>query len=415
MSIIKNIKQNSNNDLSDIFSLLSHVKNNSNNFPFNISNKNSLRSTLERINNKNKKNSHTKKSKNKSKDSEMMINNYLSQRPRLNTEGNDNNLMKMKFSMDFFNNKIDKLFQMTNNKSSTDKRVKSQNNNQNNNENNFRKSKRNNLENNKLKKLENINILNKKNNTNFHFTRIIGNNANSCNKKKIENTSNNEYNNTNTQNFSHTQSYFKQTKKNNKYIVQSENFRHRNNNKSEDIKKRGISNNKIVKENKAKNFSGLLLQMSPPNPTSNKLTHIQNYFKNIHKNKKLISNQKGQQYNKEKKNLATEPKEMNNENKLNTEDFFLKNNSNYLVVSKNPTQITNIIEKKENNKYINNYFNICESINMKSKNNGKNKNSNKSHESDDDEYDTFEEIHFYFIQKIQKGKKLKSNMNNKKS
>ena len=106
---------------------------------------------------------------------------------------------------------------------------------------------------------------------------------------------------------------------------------------------------------------------------------------------------------------------MNNENKLNTEDFFLKNNSNYLVVSKNPTQITNIIEKKENNKYINNYFNICESINMKSKKNGKNKNSNKSHESDDDEYDTYEEIHFYFIQKIQKGKKLKSSMNNKKS
>ena len=186
------------------------------------------------------------------------------------------------------------------------------------------------------------------------------------------------------------------------------------NNKSEDIKKRGMVNNKIVKENKIKNFSGLILQMSPPNMTSSKLSHIQNYFRNIHKNKKLINNQKAQQYNKEKI-LTTEPKEINHDN-LDTEDFFLKNNSNYLVVSKNPTQITNIIEKKENNKYINNYFNICESGNIKKKKMDGNENGDKSNnDSGEEEYDTYEEVHFYFIRKIQKGNKIKNKLNIKKS
>ena len=127
MSIVKNIRKNSNNNLTEIFSLLSNTKSNSSNSPFNISNKNSLRNTLERINNKNKKNNTSKRSKNKSKDSDILINNYLSQRPRLNTEGNDSNLIKMKFSMDFFKNKIDKIFQINNSKNTKDKRLNSQN------------------------------------------------------------------------------------------------------------------------------------------------------------------------------------------------------------------------------------------------------------------------------------------------
>ena len=416
MSIVKNIKHNSNNEI-DIISLLSNVKTNPSNFPFNMSNKNSLRNTLERINSKNKKSNSTKKTKNKSKNSEILINNYLSQRPRLNTEGNEENLMKMKFSMDFFKNKIDKVFNVNNNKSATDKKVNSQTNN----DNNFRKPKRtNNFEIiNKYKKADNVNMNNKKNNTNFHFSRIIGNNANLYNKKIIENTSNNEYNFTNTQNFSHTQSYFNQNNKkvnNSKQIAVGNSSKSKQrSNKSEDIKKRGMVNNKIVKENKLKNFSGLILQMSPPNMASNKLSHIQNYFRNINKNKKLINNQKAQQYNKEKI-LTTEPKEINHDN-LDTEDFFLKNNSNYLVVSKNPTQITNIIEKKENNKYINNYFNICESGNIKKKKMDRNENGDKSNNDsgEEEEYDTYEEIHFYFIRKIQKGNKIKNKLNIKKS
>ena len=421
MSIVKNIKKNSNNNLTDIFSLLSNTKTSSGNSPFNISNKNSLRNTLERINSKSKKNNTTKKGKNKSKDSDLIINNYLSQRPRLNTEGNDSNLIKMKFSMDFFKNKIDKIFQINNSNNNTDKRLKSQNNNND----NFRKQKRNENNNNIKSKKSDINLynLNKKNNTSAHFTRITGNNGNSYNKKIIENTSNNDYNNTNTQNFSHTQSYFNQNNKKNKknnqiFFGQSEYIRHKNNNKSEDSKKKNIINNKIVKENKIKNISDLFSQMSPINfLPKNKLSHIQNYFINIHKNKKLINNQKS----KEKKVLTTEPKDIDNDNdndknRIDTDEFFIKDDSNYLVVSKNKTQITNIIEKKENNKYINNYFNICESTNIPNNQKVINKNDGKNNNSDDDiEFDTFEEIHFYFIQKIQKGKKLKNKMNFKKS
>ena len=418
MSIVKNIRKYSNNNLTDILSIMSHIKNKPDNSPFNMSNKNSLRNTLERINSKNKKNNSTRKNKNKSKDSEILINNYLSQRPRLNTEGNENNLMKMKFSMDFFKNKVDKIFQVNYNKSTTSKKI----NNGNNNDNNFRKAGVYNLEIiNKSKKFDNSNnILNKKNINNFHFTRIVVNNQNSYNKKKIEKT-NNEYNNTNTQNFSHTQSYFNQNNKknsinnNNQIFLNSENIKQRNNHKSEDIKKRSGVNNKIVKENKMKNFSGIIQQMSPFYMTNNKLSHIQNYFKNINKNKKIINNQKEQKYNKEKIILTTEPKELNNSNRLDTEDFILKDNSNYLVVSKNPAQITNIIEKKENNKYINNYFNICDSMNINNKKRGNLKNEYKNESEDNNNYDTYEEIHFYFIKKIQKGKNLKLNINNNKT
>lgn len=420
MSIMKNIKQYTNNNLTDILSLMSHVKSKSGNAPFSVSNKNSLRNTLERINNKNKKNSNSKKNKNKSKDSELLINNYLSQRPRLNTEGNDNNIMKMKFSMEFFKNKIDKVFQVNNNKSTTNKNINIKNNN---NDYNFRKGKRNNIEIvNQPKADITNNILNKKKNSNSHFTRVVGNSSNQYNKKLIEKSSHNEYNITNIQNFSNTQSYFNQNNKkynhnNNKRLLgYPSNNNHKNNIKSEDIKKRSFINNKIVKENKLKNFSGLLLQISPQNISNNKITHIQNYFRNIHKNKNIINNQKvQQQYNKEKNVITTEPKDLNNTNRLDTEDLIIKDNSNYLVVSKNPTQITNIIEKKENNKYINNYFNICENVNVKNKNNN-NINNEKSNDMDDESlYNTYEEIHFYFIRKIQKGKKFKSKINTQKS
>ena len=111
MSIVKNIKKISNSDLTEIISLMTHVKTKSSKRPYNISNKNSFRNTLERMNNKSKKHHNSsKKKKNNSKDSEIFLKNYLSQRPRLNTEGNDNNNKKMKFSFDLFNNKINRFF-----------------------------------------------------------------------------------------------------------------------------------------------------------------------------------------------------------------------------------------------------------------------------------------------------------------
>jgi hypothetical protein len=417
MSVVKNIKKYTNDNIIDALSFVPQFKIKTNYSPYKFSNNNSLRNTLEKLNCKNKKNTSIKKSKNKSKDSEILINNYLSQRPRVNTEGNDINSTKMKFSRDFFKNRIDQIFKINNNKSNSNKRIS----NNKNTDNNFRAAKKNNIEViNQFKNPDNSNF-NRKNNINFQFTRLAGNNANSYNKKIIEKSSNNEYNNnTNTHNFSQTQSYFNQNNKksisnnnNQLYLGNSQNIKHKNNNKSEDIKKRNCPNNKIVKESKMKNFSGLLQQISPQYMGNNKLSHIQNYFKNIHKNKKIINNQKTQ-HNKEKKVLTTEPTELNNTNKLGTEEFILKDNSNYLVVTKNPTQITNIIEKKENNKYINNYFNICDSTNITNKNNNLNKNDDKS-ESDDNEYDTYEEIHYFFVNKIQKGKKLDLNMNNKKS
>ena len=415
MSIVKNSKKyTSNGNLSEILSFMSHVKNNSNSTPFNLRNKNSLRNTLEKLNSKPKKNISSKKSKNNSKDSEMFINNYLSQRPCLNTEGNEKNSKKMKFSMDFFSSKKDQMFKIKNNKSISNKKRNKSNND------NFRTSIKNNFIFEivkRPKKCEDSGILNKKNISNFKFTRFMGNNGNLYNKKLIEGNSKNEYNitNTNTQNFSHTQSYFNQNNKkinNNNQVVMGhqDNLRH---SYRDDSKKSGAINSKIIKEKKMKNFSGLILQISPPFLNNNKLSHIQNYFRNIHKNKKVTINQKEKENNKEKNIITDEPKELNQEEEA--EDFFLKDNSsNYLLVSKNPTQITNYIEKKENNKYINNYFNICESTNIEIKNDGNKKNEDRNDE-DENDYDTFEEIHFYFIKKIQNGKKLKLNMNNKKS
>ena len=415
MSIVKNSKKyTSNGNLSEILSFMSHVKNNSNSTPYNLRTKNSLRNTLEKLNSKPKKNISSKKSKNNSKDSEIFINNYLSQRPCLNTEGNEKNSKKMKFSMDFFSSKKDQMFKIKNNKSISNKKRNKSNND------NFRTSIKNNFIFEivkRPKKYEDSGILNKKNISNFKFTRFMGNNGNLYNKKLIEGNSKNEYNitNTNTQNFSHTQSYFNQNNKkinNNNQVVMGhqDNLRH---SYRDDSKKSGAINSKIIKEKKMKNFSGLILQISPPFLNNNKLSHIQNYFRNIHKNKKVTINQKEKENNKEKNIITDDPKELNQEEEA--EDFFLKDNSsNYLLVSKNPTQITNYIEKKENNKYINNYFNICESTNIEIKNDGNKKNEDRNDE-DENDYDTFEEIHFYFIKKIQNGKKLKLNMNNKKS
>ena len=415
MSIVKNSKKyTSNGTLSEILSFMSHVKNNSNSTPFNLRNKNSLRNTLEKLNSKPKKNISSKKSKNNSKDSEIFINNYLSQRPCLNTEGNEKNSKKMKFSMDFFSSKKDQMFKIKNNKSISNKKRNKSNND------NFRTSIKNNFIFEivkRPKKYEDSGILNKKNISNFKFTRFMGNNGNLYNKKLIEGNSKNEYNitNTNTQNFSHTQSYFNQNNKkinNNNQVVMGhqDNLRH---SYRDDSKKSGAINSKIIKEKKMKNFSGLILQISPPFLNNNKLSHIQNYFRNIHKNKKVTINQKEKENNKEKNIITDDPKELNQEEEA--EDFFLKDNSsNYLLVSKNPTQITNYIEKKENNKYINNYFNICESTNIEIRNDDNKKNEDRNDE-DENDYDTFEEIHFYFIKKIQNGKKLKLNMNNKKS
>jgi hypothetical protein len=379
MSIVKNSKKyTSNGNLSEILSFMSHVKNNSNSTPFNLRNKNSLRNTLEKLNSKPKKNISSKKSKNNSKDSEIFINNYLSQRPCLNTEGNEKNSKKMKFSMDFFSNKKDQMFKIKNNKSISNKKRNKSNND------NFRTSIKNNFIFEivkRPKKCEDSGILNKKNISNFKFTRFMGNNGNLYNKKLIEGNSKNEYNitNTNTQNFSHTQSYFNQNNKkinNNNQVVMGhqDNLRH---SYRDDSKKSGAINSKIIKEKKMKNFSGLILQISPPFLNNNKLSHIQNYFRNIHKNKKVTINQKEKENNKEKNIITDDPKELNQEEEA--EDFFLKDNSsNYLLVSKNPTQITNYIEKKENNKYINNYFNICESTNIEIKNDDNKKNEKKN-------------------------------------
>ena len=428
MSIVKNIKKFTNDNIINTLNMnfIPQQKIKSYYSPFKSNNtNNSFRNTLDKLNhlNKNKKSSTIKKSKNKSKDSEILINNYLSQRPRVNTEGNDINLVKMKFSRDFLKNRFGQIFKINTNKSNTNKKISIKNNQ----EDNFRTTKKNNnLEKINLIKIQENKNINIKNISNFQLSKMPNNNANSYNKKIIEKSSNTEYNNfTNTQNFSQTKSYSKPNKNKNKssynnnynnnynqlLFENSEKMRHRNNTKSEDIRRKNFPNNKIVKESKMKNFSGLFQQISPQYLTKNKISHIQNYFKNIHKNKKTMNNQK----TKDKKVLTTEPKDLNDINRLDTEEYILKDNSNYLVVTKNPTQITNIIEKKENNKYINNYFNICESANITNKKVDFCKNNNKCISFDENEYDTYEEIHFYFINKIQQGKIFDLTMNNKKS
>jgi len=382
----KNKKSQSNMNLTNILSPISHTKNHSSGSPFNITKKNSCKTNCERL----KKENSSNKIKNRLKNSEVMINNYLSQRSRLNTDGNELNLKKLKFSYNFLRNKIEQGFKNNNNK-----KIMAKSNNFDNINNNFRVTKK--IQNSKKSESNNKNY-----NTNGHVNRLIGR---STNKKIIdENSHNYEYNNTNNTNIhnrSNTQTYFRQSNKkiinNNKtQKPTSHSNKNRKVNKSEDMKKRKV-NNRITKENKI----GALRQMSPLYISNNKLSNIQNYFRNITNNKNILNSNKARQKNNNNNNerqiLITEPKEFNNKNKIQSDDFIVKkNNSSYLVISKKPAQITNFIEKKENNKYINNYFNICD---------------NKKGENDDDKinknsYSTFEEIHFFFVKQIQTGNKL---------
>ena len=383
-------KNHSNMNLTNILSPVTHTKTNSSGSPFNINHKNTYKNPLE----KTKKENSLNKNKNKLKNSEVMINNYLSQRSRLNTDGNELNLKELKFSYNFLRNKIEYGLKSSNNRN-TSKKI-SRTNNFDNTNNNFRVTK-------KIQKSKNSQNNNKKDNTNGHVTRLIGR---STNKKIIdENSHNYEYNNTNINNHTNTQKYFRQSNKkiltNNTNKQTNHSSKTRKTNKSEDMKKRKV-NNRIIKDCKI----GTLRQMSPLYISNNKLSNIQNYFKNITntKNKNLLNSTKGNYHNKEKQILITETKELNNTNKIQSDEFIVKkNNSSYLVISKKPAQITNFIEKKENNKYINNYFNICEN----KKNEMENENSN--------EYISYEEIHFFFVKQIQMGNKLNSYINTSKS
>ena len=390
----KNLKKYSNMNLTNILSPISHTKTKSTGSPFNISNKNSYNNNFERVNKMHKKENSSKK--NKLKNSEVLINNYLSQRSRLNTEESEVNLNKLKFSYNFFRNKIENTFKSNNNRSNS-KKISQKNTNFENN-NNFKSAK-------KIRKTKNSENNNKKNGKNNHCTRLIGSTA----KKMIEENSHlNEYTNTNIHNRSNTQTYFRKSNvktASNIHKLASNSSKYRKTNKSEGTNKRS-SANRVIKDSKiGPNFSGVLRQISPLYASNNKLTNIQNYFRNIsNKNKKSLNSNKAKQYNKERKILITEPKELNNTNKIETEDFVLKDNSSYLVISKKPAQITNFIEKKENNKYINNYFNICE-----------NKKGEIESEKEFNNYITFEEIHFFFIKQIQIGNKLSVYMNGHKS
>ena len=391
----KNKKSQSNMNLTNILSPISHTKNHSSGSPFNITKKNSCKTNCERL----KKENSSNKIKNRLKNSEVMINNYLSQRSRLNTDGNELNLKKLKFSYNFLRNKIEQGFKNNNNK-----KIMAKSNNFDNINNNFRVTKK--IQNSKKSESNNKNY-----NTNGHVNRLIGR---STNKKIIdENSHNYEYNNTNNTNIhnrSNTQTYFRQSNKkiinNNKtQKPTSHSNKNRKVNKSEDMKKRKV-NNRITKENKI----GALRQMSPLYISNNKLSNIQNFFRNITNNKNILNSNKARHKNNNNNNnnerqiLITEPKEFNNKNKIQSDDFIVKkNNSSYLVISKQPAQITNFIEKKENNKYINNYFNICE--NQKG----------EIGEKDLNKYITFEEIHFFFIKQIQMGNKLNVYMNCHKS
>ena len=391
-------KNHSNMNLTNILSPVAHKKTNSSGSPFNINHKNSHKTHSEKA----KKENSLDKNKNRLKNSEVMINNYLSQRSRLNTDGNELNLKELKFSYNFLRNKIEYELKSNNrNNSKNINNTRSNNYDNNNINNNFRAKK-------KVQRSKNSENNNKKGDSNGHITRLIGRSAN---KKLIEENSHNyEYNyinNTNIHNRSNTQTYFRQSNKkvvnNNTNKATNHSSKNGKTNKSEDIKKRKV-NNRIIKDYKI----GSLRQMSPLYISNNKLSNIQNYFKNITntKSKNILNTNKGNHYSKEKQILITEPKELNRTNKIQSDDFIVKkNNSSYLVISKKPAQITNFIEKKENNKYINNYFNICE--NKKGEIEGDEFNENK--------YITFEEIHFFFVKQIQIGNKLNNYMSCQKS
>ena len=382
----KSSKKNSKINLTNALTPSTHKKNNSSNSPFNINNKITFKNNLERINKGIKKELSTKRNKDKLKNHEILINNYLSQRSRLNTEENDINVKKLKFSYNFIRNKIDNIFNQKNSRSNS-KNLNFKSKNYENN-NNFRTAK-------KIQTTKNSEN-NNKNNNNKHFTKLI---ANSNKKKLDENSYNNEYNITNIHNRSNTQTNFHPNKKlsNSTQKLKSYSSKYRNKNNYENMKKGNL--NKIIT-----NISGAIRQISPLFTSNNKRNKTQNYLKYIsNKNKNISNNNKVKQNDKENKIIITEPKELKNRNKNKNNGIILKENSSYLVISKKPTQITNFIEKKENNKYINNYFNICEN-NKEQIDNEKNK-----------KYISFEEVHFFFVKQIQIGKKLNAYINSHQS
>ena len=383
----KSTKKNTNVNLLNIFSPIAHKKNIIlGNSPFNINNKLlSFKNNFEKNNKDIKKEYSSKKNKNKIKANEILINNYLSQRTRLNTEENNNNIKKLKFSSNFIKNKKDNIFKSKNSRSNSKNINFIRKNFENNN--NFRTAK-------KIQTTKNSEHINRKNKSKGHFTKLIGN----SNKKIFdENSTNNEYNVTNIHNHSNTKINLKQRNKrfsNSTHKLKSYSSKYRGRKELEDMKRRNI-NNKIIKQNQIETkISGAIRKISPF--SNNKINNTQNNLKNYKNKNRLISN-KENQYNKEKEILITEQKEI--KNKENNNNFIMKENSSYLVISKKPAQITNFIEKKENNKYINNYFNICQSkigeINNETNN----------------EFISFEEIHFFFVKQIQTGNKLNAFIN----
>jgi hypothetical protein len=257
------------------------------------------------------------------------------------------------------------------------------------NNNNFRTAK-------KVNYTKNIQNNNKKTNNNAHFTKLIAN----SNKKIIDGNSYiNDFNITNSHNRSNTQTNFQKTNKkmsNSSHKLKSYSSKYRNARVCEDMKKTNI-NKRITNQHKGNNVPNNIRQISPFYLTNNKISNTQNYFRNIYTKNKSKENQ----HDKEK--LITEPKEIKNVNKVDANEFILKDNSSYLVISKKPTQITNFIEKKENNKYINNFFNICE--------NKKGEIDNEKSNEINKEYLSYEEIHFFFVKQIQMGNKLNSYVN----
>ena len=355
-------------NLANILTPISHKSNKIGNSPFNISNKKSFKNNIERINKVIQKETSSKKNKDKFKNNEAIINNLLSQRIRLNTEENVINIQKTKFSNNFLRNKIDNIFKNKNTRSNS-KKVNFKSKNLENN-NNFRTAK-------KVHNTKNSEHINKKAKSKTNFTKLIGN----SNKKFLEeNSYNNEFNFTKVHNRSNTQINFLQASKkfsNSTHKLKSYSSKYRGKNKYEDMKRKQL-NNRLMTENKASNkITGAIRQISPFYISKNKKNSTQNYIK-------TVSNKININKTKELKN------------KSNNNDFIMKENSSYLVISKKPTQITNFIEKKENNKYINNFFNICD--------NNKSELNNEAN----NQCISFEEIHFFFVKQIQTGKKLKS-------
>jgi len=364
----KSTKKYLNMNLANILTPISHKSNKIGNSPFNISNKKSFKNNIERINKVIQKETSSKKNKDKFKNNEAIINNLLSQRIRLNTEENVINIQKTKFSNNFLRNKIDNIFKNKNTRSNS-KKVNFKSKNLENN-NNFRTAK-------KVHNTKNSEHINKKAKSKTNFTKLIGN----SNKKFLEeNSYNNEFNITKVHNRSNTQINFLQASKkfsNSTHKLKSYSSKYRGKNKYEDMKRKQL-NNRLMTENKASNkITGAIRQISPFYISKNKKNSTQNYIK-------TVSNKININKTKELKN------------KSNNNDFIMKENSSYLVISKKPTQITNFIEKKENNKYINNFFNICD--------NNKSELNNEAN----NQCISFEEIHFFFVKQIQTGKKLKS-------